>query len=154
MHGCPDDSSAALAGFYHQYNGPLMHGTIDYRLARRSVLMDLQRGLLSRADVCDAHPELMRAATNIGAELAGDCPVCDEHALREVSYVFGEALRKRSGQVVYPEGALAELEERYDEFRCYVVEVCVECGWNHLSACHLMGRRAAEERRRDTASAD
>ncbi|MGH2729407.1 MAG: DUF5318 family protein, partial [Actinomycetota bacterium] len=35
---------------------------VDYRLARRSVLVALRRGTLHSTDVCDAHPELMRAA--------------------------------------------------------------------------------------------
>src|SRR5207245_3451809 len=37
-------------------------GQIDYRLSRRHVLAELRRGRLGRPDVCDAHPELMRAA--------------------------------------------------------------------------------------------
>ena len=40
----------------------------DYALARRAVLRDFRSGALTRLDVCDAHPELMRAAQNIGVE--------------------------------------------------------------------------------------
>ena len=38
----------------------------DYTLARRAVLRDLQRGAVARLDVCDAHPELLRAARHVG----------------------------------------------------------------------------------------
>ena len=48
----------------------------DYALARRAVLRDFQQGALTRLDVCDAHPELLRAATYLGTELDDDCPVC------------------------------------------------------------------------------
>ena len=49
-------------------------------------------GALTRLDVCDAHPELMRAAQNIGVEIDDQCPVCGESNLRLVSYVYGEKL--------------------------------------------------------------
>ena len=37
-------------------------GQVDYRLARQAVLRQYRDGLLTKADVCDAHPELRRAA--------------------------------------------------------------------------------------------
>src|SRR4051812_33820020 len=48
--------------------GTLRHvrGLIDYALARRAVLRDFHRGRLGRSEVCDAHPELLRAARAIG----------------------------------------------------------------------------------------
>lgn len=116
---------------------------IDYSLAKRAVLIDFRRGVLNRIDICDAHPELMRAARNIGRPLARPCPVCSKEGLRKVSYVFGDQLKQLSGRVVYPDGWVRELSSSYDEFRCYVVEVCIECSWNHLSACYLLGRRFA-----------
>ena len=54
---------------------------VDYALARRSVLVSLRRGQLDTTDVSDAHPELMRAARNIGEELEEPCPVCSHEAL-------------------------------------------------------------------------
>ena len=40
-------------------------GQVDYRLARNAVVSEFRKGRLSRLDVCDAHPELLRAATNV-----------------------------------------------------------------------------------------
>ena len=50
-----------------------MGRVIDYALARRAVLRDLRRGTLTRLDVCDAHPELVRAARSIGHRLDARC---------------------------------------------------------------------------------
>src|SRR5471032_2343174 len=61
----------------------------DYALARRAVLRDFRSGALTRLDVCDAHPELMRAAQNIGVVMGDQCPVCGESNLRLVKYVYG-----------------------------------------------------------------
>ena len=41
-------------------------GQVEYLLARNSVIREFRKGRLSRLDVCDAHPELIRAATNLG----------------------------------------------------------------------------------------
>ncbi|HWW53370.1 MAG TPA: DUF5318 family protein, partial [Acidimicrobiales bacterium] len=41
-------------------------GQVSYRLARNAVVSQFQKGRLSRLDVCDAHPELLRAARNVG----------------------------------------------------------------------------------------
>ena len=46
----------------------------DYALARRAVLRDFRSGALTRLDVCDAHPELMRAAQNIGVGMRRPVP--------------------------------------------------------------------------------
>ncbi|MFM8405575.1 MAG: DUF5318 family protein, partial [Actinomycetota bacterium] len=34
---------------------------------------------------------------------------------------------------------LEEMQSEYGEFRVYVVEVCLGCGWNHLTASYLLG---------------
>lgn len=121
-----------------------MHGFTDYTLAKRAVLESLRRGGLRRLDVCDAHPELIRAARNIGDSIVRPCPVCGQQALRLVRYVYGDQLKELSGRPVYPKGWEAELAKRVDEFRCYSVEVCLECEWNHLAACYLMGKQYAQ----------
>ncbi|MGH2767492.1 MAG: DUF5318 family protein [Candidatus Methylomirabilales bacterium] len=120
-----------------------MRGITDYTLAKRAIVAQFRSGRLSRCDICDAHPELMRAARNIGRRLRRRCPVCSRDALRQVSYVFGDQLKGLSGRVVYPDTWVKELSDSYDEFRCYAVEVCVECSWNHLAACYLLGRKFA-----------
>ncbi|HVF13484.1 MAG TPA: DUF5318 family protein, partial [Acidimicrobiales bacterium] len=45
---------------------PAVAGQIDYRLVRRHTVDEFHRGRLGRRDICDAHPELLRAARNIG----------------------------------------------------------------------------------------
>ena len=117
---------------------------VDYRLARRSVLTALRRGLLNTTDVCDAHPELLRAGKNIGEPLESPCPVCSHESLRLIRYVYGDELKRDSGKVVYPEEWLKELSDRHDQFTCYVVEVCVDCSWNHLVHSHMAGRLYAK----------
>jgi hypothetical protein len=120
-----------------------MRSPIDYRLARRAVLRDWRRGRLSRLDVCDAHPELVRAARNLGEESHLDCPICEKSKLRLVSYVYGDSLKTANGRCITNAGELERLGQAYDEFACYVVEVCTECFWNHLTLSYLLGRRSA-----------
>jgi hypothetical protein len=119
-----------------QPSGPV----VDYSLARRSVLASLRRGTLGTTDVCDAHPELMRAAKHIGEDRSELCPVCSHDAMKSVKYVFGDELKRNSGRVVYPPEWLGELSQTHDHFTCYVVEVCIDCSWNHLVRAYLAGR--------------
>jgi hypothetical protein len=120
---------------------------VDYALARRSTIRSLRRGELHTGDVCDAHPELLRAGKNIGHTADERCPVCSHESLRWVRYVYGDDLRHLNGRVVYPEGWLEELASAHEQFTCYLVEVCVDCSWNHLLRSYLTGRRwAAAER--------
>src|SRR5687768_13493059 len=101
-----------------------MRRVTDYALARRAVLRDFRRGALTRLDVCDAHPELMRAAQYIGTEVDDACPVCGAGTLRLVSYVYGDKLKQANGRAISNHDELARLGASYDEFACYDVEVC------------------------------
>jgi hypothetical protein len=114
---------------------------VDYTLARRSVLASLRRGRLTTTDVCDAHPELLRAARNIGEVLESPCPVCSHSSLRVVRYVYGDELRHNNGRVVYPKEWLRELAASHERFTCYVVEVCIDCSWNHLVRSYSAGKK-------------
>src|SRR3989337_1451263 len=89
---------------------------VDYTLARRSVLAALRRGTLATTDVCDAHPELLRAGRNIGTVDDNPCPICSHESLRRVRYVYGDDLRSNNGRVVYPEEWLTELAATHDRF--------------------------------------
>jgi predicted RNA-binding Zn-ribbon protein involved in translation (DUF1610 family) len=113
----------------------------DYTLARRAVLRDLQRGVLTRLDVCDAHPELLRAARHVGEKAEHRCPVCDARKVRYVSYVYGDGLRAANGRCIVADSELERLAAGHDEFTRYVVEVCPDCGWNFLTRRELHGRR-------------
>lgn len=113
---------------------------VDYTLAKRATLRELRGGRVTRRDVCDAHPELLRAARYAGEPTSLDCPVCEESRLVHVTYVFGAALRRDSGRV-WPRASLGELHRSLEEFDCYVVEVCLDCSWNHLVQRYVLGRR-------------
>ena len=115
-------------------------GQIDYRLARASIVKEYRRGRLSRLDVCDAHPELVRAATNIGKPTGERCPICEEADVVHVSYGFGPRL-PASGSTFVDGAELAKLARRAGEVSCYVVEVCPSCRWHHLARTFLAGRR-------------
>lgn len=129
-----------------------MRGYIDYRLARRALVRQVTRGAVPLADVCDAHPELLRAARNVGTETARSCPICrladnradvpldETTSLRLVTYVFGDALQRRSGHVVWTREELDDLARAHSSFSAYVVECCLACGWNHLVETFLLGR--------------
>lgn len=116
-------------------------GAVDYRLARNSVLSEFRKGRLSRRDVCDAHPELLRAARNVGAATTAECPICETGPLVHVTYVFGNRLPP-SGRCVTSLEELARLNRLREELACYVVEVCPECSWNHLARMLRIGRAA------------
>ncbi len=115
-------------------------GHIDYRLARNAVVREFRRGRLSRLDVCDAHPELMRAARSIGDPTREDCPICGEAKVVHVSFVFGPRLPP-SGRCVASRQEMAKLSGRSARLACYVVEVCPECSWNHLAHQLSLGGR-------------
>lgn len=113
-------------------------GAVDYRLARRSLITEYRKGRIARHEVCDAHPELLRAARNVGDELSEQCPICEDAALVLVTYVFGPRL-PRHGRCVADRKELAKLHRRKDELACYLVEVCPDCGWNHLAQAFPIG---------------
>ena len=133
---------------------PAATGYIDYRLAKRALVRQVTRGDVALTDVCDAHPELLRAARNIGTITARTCPICrladdradvpidEANTLRQVTYVFGDELNRISGHVVWTVEELEELSARHRTFTAYVVECCLVCGWNHLVESYLMGRDA------------
>jgi Family of unknown function (DUF5318) len=114
---------------------------VDYALARRAVLRDLRAGRLDRDDVCDAHPELLRAGRHIGSPAPTACPVCGRRNLRLVSYVYGDALARANGRCITSPTELDRLDATHEEFTRYVVEVCLDCHWNHLQRHELHGRR-------------
>jgi hypothetical protein len=116
---------------------------VDYALARKAVLRDYERGVLTRLDVCDAHPELLRAGRYVGEHAAHECPVCAGTDVRLVSYVYGDKLKAANGRCITSEHELEKLGSSFDEFARYVVEVCLDCGWNHLVRRYLLGRQHA-----------
>lgn len=113
---------------------------IDYALQRRSTLEALRRPgrKLARMDACDADPMLLRAAKHHGEPTKTTCPVCAKTELVNLSYVFGEQLGQYSGRIKStPE--LEEMAHEFGEFKVVVVEVCLECHWNHMIQSYLLG---------------
>jgi hypothetical protein len=113
-------------------------GVISYRLARQRVIDEFTRGRLSRQDVCDAHPELRRAAAGAGQPTGETCPICQEGDLALVTYAFGLRL-PAGGRCVTTTREMARLEKRRSVVTCYVVEVCADCAWNHLTRVFQIG---------------
>ena len=113
-------------------------GVIDHRLARRAVISEYRKGRLARHQVCDAHPELVRAAREIGEPTSVECPICEAASLVLVTYVFGPRLPP-FGRCVTTKKELAQLDRRRDPLTAYVVEVCPSCSWNHLLRTRPMG---------------
>lgn len=146
-----EDRRARRAGAYTLS----VRGFTDYRMAKRALVRQVSHGTVRVQDVCDAHPELLRAARNIGTETDRECPICalaDDRAdverdntktLRLVTYVFGDDLRRKSGHVVWTREELDTLAARHRSFTAYTVECCLVCGWNHLAESYLLGRAHA-----------
>jgi hypothetical protein len=119
----------------------LAKGRIDYRMQRRAQLREVATGVRSRVDVCDAHPDLVRAGIHIGTRLAEACPLCSEDGLSHVTYVFeGKGARSPGGRAV-PRESLARQVERHGDLTVYTVEVCTVCHWHHLVESYLLEAR-------------
>ncbi len=112
-------------------------GEIDYRLARQSVLSEFKKGRIARHEICDAHPELVRAARELGEPTKLTCPVCEETNVVLVTYVFGPRL-PAFGRCISSKKELQAIAKRSGSFSAYVIEVCPECSWNHLARTFLL----------------
>ncbi|MCC7078302.1 MAG: DUF5318 family protein [Acidimicrobiia bacterium] len=117
-----------------QSDAPDGLGWIDYTMARRSVLGDLACGRVSRTEVCDCHPELMRVARYQGEPAETECPVCHSDANVTVTFAFGDRLARRNGRMIPPQEIEAYVA--VPGVSCYTVEVCTDCSWNHLLRSH------------------
>lgn len=113
-------------------------GEVDYRLVRKHTLDEFRRGRLSRLDVCDAHPELLRAARNVGEARSEDCPICAAPELALVSFAFGPRLPAH-GRCITTRKELTQLRRGTTVATCYVVEVCTSCSWNQLVRSFRLG---------------
>jgi len=116
-------------------------GHVDHRLARRHVVNEVKRGRVAASEVCDAHPELLRAARCVGETSEVVCPICEDATVRYVTYAFGPRLPAQ-GKLVENEKELARLDHGAAELQAYTVEACPACGWNHLRRTFAIGRRA------------
>ena len=134
-------------GFRRTLSGMgVRRSVVEYGLARRATLASVLAGHTTVADVCDAHPYLLRAAKFHGEATDTACPICRRTKLTHVTYVYGDELGQYAGRVKQgPE--LAEMASEYGEFRVYVVEVCQSCAWNHLVSSYVLGTGEPRARR-------
>jgi hypothetical protein len=56
--------------------GGVYRGDVDYRLQRRTTISEFLKKRIDRQQVCDAHPELMRAGREVGEPTRVECPIC------------------------------------------------------------------------------
>src|SRR5262245_46842577 len=115
-------------------------GVVDHRLARRALITEYRKGRLARHQVCDAHPELIRAAREVGRPTQSECPICEDEQLVLVTYVFGPRL-PAFGRCISSIAELQKLNRRTDPLAAYVVEVCPSCSWHHLLRVLPIGGR-------------
>ena len=142
----PSAPGAGLLASYAEGVGS-RRSVVDYGLARRATLASVLSGHTTIADVCDAHPYLLRAAKFHGEPTEVRCPICRKAKLTHVTYVYGDELGQYEGRVKQTR-ELAEMAAEYGEFRVYVVEVCQSCGWNHLASSYVLGTGEPAVRRR------
>lgn len=124
---------------------------MEYRLVRNGVVRDVRRGRRDRVDVCDAHPELLRAARNVGRPTGEDCPICEAAGTVEVTFVFGAGLPP-GGRCPGTRTELDRLRRRAEPVTCYAVEVCPDCAFHHLIRKYPAGGRPSAARARGRAS--
>jgi hypothetical protein len=129
-----------------RHGEPTGDARVEYRLVRNAVVRDVQRGKVDRVDVCDAHPELLRAARNVGRLTGEECPICEAKAMVEVTFVFGARLPP-GGRCPATARELDRLRRREDPVTCYAVEVCPTCAWHHLTRKYSAGGRRSSTRR-------
>lgn len=115
-------------------------GEVTYRLARNAVVDQFRKGRLSRHDVCDAHPELVRTARGVGTATTEVCPICEDADLVHVSYAFGPGLPAKGRLISVPADLTKASRAASGEVACYVVEVCPTCSWNHLARTFVVPR--------------
>ncbi len=121
-------------------------GVVDHRFARRALINEFRRGRLRQDQVCDAHPELVRAAVNVGEITSVVCPICEDDKLVLVTYVFGSRLPSH-GRVISSKAELTKLNQRADDLAAYIVECCRTCRWHHLLRMFPIGGRPTRARR-------
>jgi hypothetical protein len=117
---------------------------VDFGLRRRAVLREVYSGKIGVYEVCDASPYLRNAAKFHGEPTEDRCPVCRRENLTHVHYIYGDELKQSEGQARRAV-ELGVLAMTLREFHVFVVEVCRNCGWNHLVERYVLGRDGVSE---------
>lgn len=111
---------------------------VDHALMRRRTLGGVALMATGSSEALDPHPDLVRAAKHHGQPVAENCPWCRSEQLVFLRYVFSDELGPMTGRIK----TLAELQEMSTQFGfldVYVVEVCLDCHWNHLRYTFVLG---------------
>lgn len=112
-----------------------MNAVTDYTMARRAVIAGFRSGSVSKADICDAQPDLLVAAKNAGECSDSDCPVCGSSETSIVTFAFGDGLGRNNGRMI-PQRSISEYTS-ISGVRCFSVEVCPGCSWNHILRAYI-----------------
>ena len=111
---------------------------VEYRLARQTVIDYWKNGEIERENLCDAQPMLKRNAIHCGVLIGESCPICESGEIYYVTYVFGPRLPAH-GRCISTKGEHQRLNDRKSQLSAYVIEVCPDCGWNHLVRIASLG---------------
>lgn len=95
-------------------------------------LRDYREGKIPRDEVCDADFLLKAAGEHHGEDSPRPCPVC-ESTMRDVLWIYGENLGRRSG-TARSAAQIDAIVAAAGPVTVHRVEVCLRCGWNHLLA--------------------
>jgi len=125
--------------------------SVEYRLLRDALAKAVRLGKIAKTDACDAHPELVRAATNLGKPTGETCPVCEERGTVEVTYVFGAKL-PAGGTCPTNKTELNRLLRREEPVQAYTVEVCTACRFHHLLKRYPGGGESTPAKRKGARS--
>jgi len=137
---------AAEGPRFRRRGGEDLGGSLEYGLRKRILLAEYRRGLKMLDELCDAHPDLLRAARHkVGRAADTNCPICEVEQLWLVTYVFGKGL-PAGGSCPGTKGELQKLLRRPDEVQCFEVEVCPACAWHHLVRRYPAGGTASRKR--------
>lgn len=103
---------------------------VSHEWLRRATVREYRAGKIRREDICDADFLLKAAGRHHGTDSPRPCPVC-ESSMRDVLWVYGDNLGRRSGSARTSD-EIARLIDEVGPFSVHRVEVCDNCGWNHL----------------------
>lgn len=108
-----------------------LRNEVSHRWQRRMVLRAWQQGEVDRDSVCDADFLLVEASKYHGYPADRPCPVCGQETLREVNWIHGDRLGRRTN-TARKEDEIVRLVNEVGEVTVHLVEVCTVCRWNHL----------------------
>lgn len=104
---------------------------VSHRWRQRTLLRFFDEGKVTRDAICDADFLLLTAAVYHGQPVGRACPVCESDELREVRWIYGDQLGRRSGTARSDE-EIARIATEKPGLTVHLVEVCTRCKWNHL----------------------